>query len=60
VPRQSTTQWFIVDVVAGRVVARAALPNRWRLLGGADDSLIVLQRDQFDVESVAVYDVQRR
>jgi hypothetical protein len=49
-----TVTWYVLDVARGRLVARLELPRSWRVLGGDDHRVLVLRRDENDVEYVAV------
>ena len=51
--------WYVVSAATARIVGRVSLPSAWQLLGGDDTRIIVLQKDELDIESVAVYDVHR-
>lgn len=51
--------WYMLDLNRARVIGQISIPRGWRVLGGAGQSVLVLRRDEFDVEVVAVHDIQR-
>ena len=57
--RDTTAVWYVVDAVRERLVGRLVLPRRWEVLGGDTRRVLVLQRDELDVETVARYDIRR-
>lgn len=54
-----TAAYYVIDAARERLAGRLDLPAGWRVLGGNERSVLVLQRDSLDVESVVVYDVTR-
>lgn len=56
---RATTTWYVVDAEHERLAGQLELPAGWRVLGGNERSVLVLQRDELDVESLVVFDVIR-
>lgn len=56
---ETTSTWYIFDAKAERFVARVTLPRSSRVVGGAGSRVIVLERDESNVEHVAVHLVTR-
>jgi hypothetical protein len=52
---QETTWWQVLDRRTGTAIARVAVPSRWELLRASPTHLVVLERDEYDVELVRVY-----
>lgn len=53
-------EWFRVFDPEGREIARVALPDRVQPLEIGDDYLLGLRRDDFDIEYIDLYRVERR
>lgn len=51
--------WYAVSAAPTRVVAQIDLPRDWVVLGGDDNTVLVLQRDDLGVERVSVYTVDK-
>ncbi|MDX1578811.1 MAG: hypothetical protein R3266_10005, partial [Gemmatimonadota bacterium] len=49
-------RWLAFDAT-GRILGRLRLPDRVRLRAVGEDHLIVVERDELDVEYVAIYDL---
>lgn len=54
--RRQNTEWLVIDPESGLLARVLTTPNT-RLLDIADGRVLVLERDEFDVEYVRVYDV---
>jgi hypothetical protein len=52
--------WYVIGTQEQRLVARVPLPATWQLLGGDATRVIVLRKDELDMETVAVYTIQQR
>lgn len=48
------TRWLVIDT-SGRLVQQVLVPTRMTLMDVRGDSLLVLERDQYDIEHVRVY-----
>ncbi len=57
---ESVVMWVIVDPNARRAVATLELPAGSRPMSGRGDSLLLVERDEFDVETVVVRAVVKR
>ena len=58
-PGDTSAVWYVVDPERARVVARVDLPRDWQLLGGDDHLVLVLRRDEMDVEHVLAHRIER-
>ena len=56
---EEDTQWFVVDPVAGNVVAEVNIPATESLLSGNERSVVLLTRTSMDEESVRVRDIEK-
>lgn len=54
---QETTWWQVLDRETGAAMARVATPAHWEILRASPSHLVVLERDEYDVELVRVYAV---
>ncbi len=54
-----TRVWYVLDPSQNRVAGRLAIPTDWGVLGGDEDTVLVLRRDAFDVEFLELYRVNR-
>jgi 6-bladed beta-propeller len=54
---QETVSWQVLDLETGGAMARVIVPARWEILRAAPSYLVVLERDEYDVEVVRVYTV---
>ena len=52
--------WYVLNPATAAVVGRVRLPRSWRVVGGGEDVLYVLHRDEMDVGYVGVHTVVRR
>lgn len=53
-PGTASTGWTVIDG-AGTLTARLDLPTRWRILAVYRDRILVVDRDELDVEQVRIH-----
>jgi hypothetical protein len=51
-------EWYAMSISEGRPVGRVSLQRGSLVMGGTEARVFVLERDEFDVEYVAVYEVE--
>ena len=56
---QAEATWQVLDPETGGIVARLRAPAAWEVLRPGPEFLVVLERDDFDVELVRAYAVRR-
>lgn len=52
----ATSDWLVLDVPTARLVARVSLPRTTRVVGGDDRRVLLIETDEFGVETLAVRD----
>lgn len=57
-PSDTSDLWWVFDP-AGRLVATASLPREWRILEIGQDYMLVLVRDELDVQRLELWGLQR-
>ena len=51
--------WQVLDSETGSAIARVTTPAKWEVLRATPSSLVVLERDEYDVEMVRAYSLNR-
>lgn len=58
-PNDEYRRWFVIDPIAGTLVAKVDVPATERLLSGNEHSVVVLTHTSMDEEFVRIRDIER-